>query len=176
MFPLLYLYKEPMLNQLFNASYIAMTLGFTRKVLRRLVPGGPGSKYIVAMGLYHRYTPHPILLVLSIHDSLDDARAAARKFHPNQRNEPTFNIFIISYPDWRIVDLISTDERSGVAYNEAVRVNNSKLPIADKISIFKKNAIQLTNIVESIYYLQMQRATEMGQTVERHRKHGWLIV
>jgi len=173
---LLYLYQEPMLNQLFNASYIAMTLGFIRKVLQRLVTGGPGSKYIVAMGVYGRYTPHPILLVLSIHDSLEDARVAAIKFHPNHQNEPTFNISIISYPDWRIVDLISTDERGGVAYNEAIRVNNSKLLIADKISIFNKKAISLTLIVESIYYMQMQRATEMGQTVERHRKHEWLNV
>ena len=165
-----------MLNQLYNASYIAMALGFTRKVLRRLTPGGPGSKYIVAMGVYNRYTPHPILLVLSIHDSHEDARVAARKFHPNQRNEPTFNISIISSPDWRMVDLISTDERSGVVYNEAVRVNNSNLPIADKISIFNRKAIPLTHIVEAIYYMQMQRATEIGQTVERHRKHEWLIV
>jgi hypothetical protein len=165
-----------MLNQLFNASYIAMTLGFFRKVLQRLVPGGPGSKYIVAMGVYGIYTPHPILLVLSIHDSREDARVAARKFHPNHRNEPTFNISIISYPDWRMVDLISTDERGSVAYNEAIRVNNSNLLKADKISIFNKKAIQLTHIVESIYYMQMQRSTEMGQTIERHRKHGWLIV
>ena len=176
MIPLLYLYKEPMLNQLFNASYIAMTLGFFRKVLRRLVPGGPGSKYIVAMGVYGRYTPHPILLVLSIHDSIDDARVAARKFHLNNWNEPTFNVSIISYPDWRMVDLISTDCRGSINYNEAVSVNNSKLPIADKISIFNKKAISLTHIVESIYYMQMQRATEMGQTAERHRKHEWLIV
>ena len=173
---MLYLYKEPMLNQLFNASYIAMTLGFFRKVLQRLVPGGPGSKYIVAMGVYSRFTQHPILLVLSVHDSREDARVAARKFHPNHRNEPTFNISIISYPDWRMVDLISTDYRGGIAYNEAVRVNNSNLLKADKISIFNKKAIQLTHIVESIYYMQMQRATEMGQTAERHRKHGWLIV
>ena len=165
-----------MLNQLFNASYIAMALGFTRKVLRRLTPGGPGGKYIVAMGLYNRYTPHPIVLVLSIHNSLDDARVVARKFHLNHRNEPTFNISIISYPDWRMVDLISTDERSGVAYNKFVTANNSILPIADKISIFNRNAIQVTHRVESIYYMQMQRATEMGQTVERHRKYGWLIV
>lgn len=165
-----------MLNQLFNASYIAMTLGFIRKVLRRLSPGGPGSKYIVAMGLYNRYTPHPILLVLSSHNSLDYARVAARKFHLNHRNEPTFNISIISYPDWRMVDLISTDDRNGRSYKEFITLNNSKLPIADKISIFNKNIIQLTNIVESIYYIQMQRATEMGETIERHRKQGWLIV
>lgn len=165
-----------MLNQLFNASYIAMALGFTRKVLRRLVPGGPRGKYIVAMGLYHRYTTHPILLVLSIHDSLDGARVAARKFHPNQRNEPTFNISIISYPDWRMTDLISTDERNDRIYKEFVTLNDSKLPVADKISIFNKNAIQLTNIVESIYSMQMRRAAEIGQTVERHREHGWLIV
>ena len=165
-----------MLNQLFNASYIAMAHGFTRKVLRRLVPGGPGSKYIVAMGMYSRYMPHPILLVLSVHDSIEDARFAAKKFHPNQRNEPTFNISIISYPAWRMVDLISTDERGGLAYNDAVNLNNSKLPVADKISIFNRKAIQLTHIVEAIYYMQMQRATEMGQTAERHRKHGWLIV
>ena len=165
-----------MLNQLFNASYIAMTLGFIRKVLQRLVPGGPGSKYIVAMGVYGRYTPHPILLVLSIHDSREDARVAARKFHPNHRNEPTFNISIISYPDWRMVDLITTDDRGSIAYNEAVTVNNSKLPIADKFSIFNKKAMQLTHIVTEIFYMQMQRATEIGQTVERHRKHRWLIV
>ena len=165
-----------MLNQLFNASYIVMTLGFIRKVLQRLVPGGPGSKYIVAMGVYGRFTPHPILLVLSIHDSLEDARVAARKFHPNHRDEPTFNISIISYPDWRMVDLISTDECGGLAYHEAVCVNNSKLPIADKFSIFNKNAIPLTHILEAIYYMQMQRATEMGQTAERHLKHEWLIV
>lgn len=176
MIPLLYLYTEPMLNQLFNASYIAMTLGFFRKVLQRLVPGGPGSKYIVAMGVYGRYTPHPILLVLSIHDSIDDARVAARKFHLNNWNEPTFNVSIISYPDWRMVDLISTDERGGLAYNEAVSVNNSNLLKADKISIFNKKAIKWTHIVESIYYMQMQRATEMGQTTEQHRKHEWLIV
>lgn len=165
-----------MLNQLFNASYIAMTLGFTRKVLRRLVPGGPGGKYIVAMGLYNRYTSRPILLVLSIHDSLDGARVAARKFHLNHWNEPTFNISIISYPEWRMADLITTDERGSLGYNEAVRQNNSKLPIASKISIFNKDAIQLTNIVESIYYMQMRRAAEMGENVERHRKNVWLNV
>jgi hypothetical protein len=165
-----------MLNQLFNASYIAMTLGFFRKVLQRLVPGGPGRKYIVAMGIYGRFEPHPVLLVLSIHDSIEDARVAARKFHPNHRYEPTFNISIVLYPDWRMVDLISTDEHGGVAYNEAVSVNNSNLLKADKISIFNKKAIQLTHIVESIYYMQMQRSTEMGQTAEHHRKHGWLIV
>ena len=165
-----------MLNQLFNASYIAMTLGFFRKVLQRLVPGGPGSKFIVAMGVYGRCTPSPILLVLSIHDSREDARVAARKFHPNHRNEPTFNISIISYPDWRMVDLITTNDRGSIDYNEAVTVNNSNLLKSDKISIFNKKAIQLTHIVESIYYMQMQRSTEMGQSVERHRKHGWLIV
>jgi len=130
----------------------------------------------VAMGLYGRYAHRPILIVLSIHDSLDDARVAARKFHLSHCDQPTFNISIISYPDWRMVDLISTDERGGIAYNDAVSVNNSRLPIADKISIFNKKAIELTHIVASIYYMQMQRAAEMGQTVERHRKHGWLIV
>jgi hypothetical protein len=165
-----------MLNQLFNASYIAMTLGFFRKVLQRLVPGGPGRKYIVAMGIYGRFEPHPVLLVLSIHDSIEDARVAAKKFHPNHWDEPTFNISIISYPDWRMVDLITTDDRGSIAYNEAVTVNNSKLLIADKFSIFNKKALPLTHIVNEIFYMQMQRATEMGQNVERHRKHGWLIV
>lgn len=75
-----------------------------------------------------------------------------------------------------MVDLITTDDHGSIAYNEAIARNNAKLAVANKISIFNKNTIEMTHIVESIYYMQMQRATEVGETAENHRKHEWLTV
>lgn len=167
---------RPMIKQLFNASYIAMSLGFIRKILRRLLPCGTGGKYLVAMGAYNTATKTPLFLVYSVEESYEAARKFAFEVHRENDGTPRFNVSIIRYPERLMSDLISTESKYSSYYKIRYEENLKYLPPAQFMSVFSGKAVKETHIVPEILKFETERSVRHGESPEKHKSFDFLIM
>ena len=165
-----------MIKQLFNASYLAMSLGFIRKILRRALPCSTGGKYLVAMGAYNTATKTPLFLVYSVEDSYEAARKFAVEVHRDNNGTPRYNVSIIRYPERLLSDLIMTDAKYSSYYKTRYEQNLKYLPSAQFISVFSGKAAKETHVAPEILKFEKERSERHGESTEKHKSFDFLIM